>query len=154
MRYLVCLALIVTGQWSGVSAAPPGKEPVKVRPVLWWSGLNPVSDGGSGGGGQKIVLVTDAKAFAKLTRALELKGPCPQVNFKEYFVLVVHKPLGLDLSQPFGFLAVDGQGEAKVRGLPVHPDSMNSAIHSSPIAVFPRSGIKTVEGKKLPPGPA
>ena len=152
MRYLIWLAVIVICPWSAFSAGEPAKEPTKVHAVLWWSGLEPRSDGGGGGSEQTIVLITDAKAFAKTAETLKVKEPRPQVNFKEYFVLVVRKPLGLDLSPPFGFMVVDAQGEAKIRGLPAHPDSMNSRIHSSTIAIFPRAGIKTVEGNKLSAG--
>jgi hypothetical protein len=151
MRYLIGLAVLVLWPWSAFPAASSGKEPAKVRPVLWWSGLAPFSDGGGGGGaGQTMVLITDAKTFAKTAKDLKLTEPCPQVNFKEYFVLVVYKRFGLDLSPPIGCLAVDARGAAKIRGLPAHLDSMSSAIYSTTVAIFPRSGIKTVEGKRMP----
>jgi hypothetical protein len=152
MRSLILLAVVVVGTSSPSFADPPAKEPKMLRPVMWWSGLNRVSDGGAGGDEQTVILISDAKEFNKVWTSLGTKVDAPQVNFKDYFVLVVRKPLGLDLSPPFGHLALDDKGEAKIRGLNAHPDSMNSRFHSSTIALFPRSGIKTVEGSKLPAG--
>src|SRR5262245_12081701 len=128
-------------------ADSPGKEAQIVRPAVWWCGLNRFSDGGA-----RVEpttdLITDAEGFAKLWKRLGLKGEAPRVDFKDHFVLVLVRPLGLDFR--VGGLAVDEQGEAKARGARVHPDNMNSMFHSTTIAVFPRDRIKSVEGKKLP----
>ena len=107
-----------------------------------------ISDGGAGGDKQEVDLIAECKELAQAWKYLGLKGTVPEVNFKDYFVLVVRRPLGLDLHS--GGLAVAEGGEAKIQGRGVHPDEMNSRIHSSTIAIFPRSGIKTVEKTKLP----
>ena len=148
MRYLLVFAMVIVGPLSVYHAAPPAQEPKLVRPVSWWSGLNPVSDGGAGGDKQEVDLIAERKELAQAWKYLGLKGTVPEVNFKDYFVLVVRRPLGLDLHS--GGLAVAEGGEAKIQGRGVHPDEMNSRIHSSTIAIFPRSGIKTVEKTKLP----
>jgi hypothetical protein len=148
------------------SAVLLADEPTKVRPIAWWSDLGRRSSGGGPVGGQKIVLITDAKAFAKAwsdmqpnetgpkfkgADKLKFPGLAPEINFSDYFVLVVTKPLGLDFAQPFGHLLVDGSGNAKIRGIALHGDNMNSVWISTTIAIFPRDGIKSVESKKLPP---
>jgi hypothetical protein len=148
MRILVLLAVIVVWPLSGFAADPPAKEPAVIRPVLWWAGLHPHTDVGGGGGGQDVQLITRARDHTRVWKLLEPKAQVPEVNLKDYFVLVVHRPGGLTFL--FGGLALDDQGEAKIGGIDEHPDNMNSRIYSSTIAVFPRRGIKTVEGKPLP----
>jgi hypothetical protein len=132
----------------GACADPPGKESKVVRPAIWWSGLGRISDGGGPGLKPSTDLITDAKAFAKLWKQFGLQGEVPQVNFKDYFVVVDFRRFGLD----FGFgggLEVDERGDARTRGLPFHPDNMNSAFHSTTIGIFPRASVKSVAGKKL-----
>ncbi len=114
MRYAMLLAVVVGTPSLGVGAAPPPKESQVVRPVMWWSGLNRVSDGGGPGLKPSTGLITDAKAFLTLWKQLELKGNAPGVNFKNYFVLVDFRRFGLDFTLGGG-LAVDDRGDAKAQ---------------------------------------
>jgi len=142
------LALLAMCAGSGL-CDDPQKEPKIIHPVLSWSGLNRFSDGGGPGPKPHILLITDAKTFAKIWDNMELRGDVPQVNFEDYFVLTVTRPGGLDFSA-WGGLALNEKGKATVHGRDVHPDNMNSRYHSTTIGIFPRSGIQTVDGMKLP----
>lgn len=148
MRSLLSLALLA-GLVSVASAAAPPPEPPKiVRPVLSWSALRPVYDGGARVSDDwEIDLLTEPKELAQAWKYLALPLPTPQVNFDEYFVIVVRKPLGLR----FGGLAVDRRRQATIRGFAEHWDNRAGRTHSSSVGVFPRAGITTVNGKKLPP---
>jgi hypothetical protein len=150
MRCAILIVVVTAAPQLGARADPPVKESQIVRPSVWWSGLNRFSDGG--GRVEPVTrLVTDAGEFAKLWTRFGLKVEAPQVDFRNNFVLVLLRPLGLDFE--VGGLTVDEHGASKARGMPVHPDFMNSSFHSTTIAVFPRDGIKSVEGKKLPAVP-
>lgn len=128
---------------------PPRKEDRIVRPALWWSGLGRMSDGGGPAFPETCELVTDAEAFDKLWKKLGLKEAHPRINFKDYFVVVVFRPFGLDFELGGG-LAVDERGDAQPRGMRLDADTMNSGVYSTTIGVFPRDGIRSVQGKKLP----
>jgi hypothetical protein len=132
---------------AGNGADPPEKEATLVRAVLWWPGLSPASDGG-GRVEPNTDVVTTPEAFAKVWKKVAMKGDPPRVNFRTHVVVVAFRPGGVDFDH--GGLVVDDRGNAKVQGWEVHPDNMNSRIHSTTIAVFPRAGFKSVEGKKLP----
>src|SRR5262245_6767758 len=149
MQFCLSLAVTIGCAYPGLCDNPPN-APKIIRAVLSWSDLNRFSDGGARGPKAQVLLVTDAKTFAKIWHNLKLPREVPQVNFEDYFVLAVTKPLGLDLSLPWGGLALDDKGRATIRGSDVHADDMNSRFHSSTLAIFPRSGIQTVEGMKLP----
>jgi hypothetical protein len=148
MRHVVLL-LVVVAPLAAVGAEPPKKEEKEhvVRPVLWWSGLGRISDGG-GRLDPSSALITDAEAFAKLWKQYEMKGAVPRVNFADYFVVADFRALGLTFEFAGG-LVIDARGDSKLRGLPRDDDVMNSAYHSTTIAVFPREGVKSVAGKKL-----
>jgi hypothetical protein len=149
MRYVVLLLVAVVPLHT-LRGEPPKKEEKErlVRPVLWWSGLGRISDGG-GRLDPSSALITDAEAFAKLWKQYEMKGEVPAVNFADYFVVADFRALGLTFEFGGGLVVGEG-GDSKLRGLGLHPDVMNSQFHSTTIAVFPREGVKTVAGKKLP----
>lgn len=137
---------IVEGQ--KVAARVPALE---ARPALWWSGLGRAHSAGPASAlKQSVTLISGPKQFAGVWKRLGLKAAAPTVNFNEYFVVVVNRPLGLDLSAPFGKLCIDAKGDAKVVGLNAHADDRDSIAISSTLAVFPRTGVRSVEGKKLP----
>src|SRR5262245_41833256 len=121
MRSLLLILVVLVFPPFAFAADPPAREPPVVRAVLWWQGLNRFSDGGGGGNEMNIDLLTGAREFARAWKDLEMKGAAPEVNFQDYFVLVVHKPLGINFF--FGGLALDDRGAAKVRGIPAEPDS-------------------------------
>jgi hypothetical protein len=153
MRFAILLPIVAAISLLGPArAAPtdaPTKEPKVVRPAIWWSGVGRLSDGGGPGFKPSTDLITDAKAFAKLWKQFGLQGEVPRVNFNDYFVLVDFRRFGLDFDLNGG-LAVNKSGDARIRGLPFHPDNMNSAFHSTTIGIFPRAGVNSVAGKKLP----
>src|SRR5581483_1271171 len=97
-RYAMLLAIMVESLPLGVHADLPRKEAQAVRPVLWWSGLNRVSDGGGSGLKPSTDLITDAKAFSTLWKQQGFQGEAPRVNFEDYFVLVDFRPFGLDFT--------------------------------------------------------
>jgi len=130
-------------------ADPPGKEPEVVRPVMWWSELGRVSDGGGPAMKSMTHCVTDAKGFAKEWDRLGVKGPMPRVNFKDYFVVVVFRESGLDF-EITGGLATGPKGNAKVVGLPAHQLATNAGWYSTTLGVFPRRGIASVDWQNLP----
>jgi hypothetical protein len=133
----------------GLCGDAPAKESEVVRPVLWWSDLSRVSDGGGPALKSHTELLTDAKSFAKFWTKCEMKGAAPQINFKDYFVVVAFRESGVDF-QLNGGLAVGGKGDAKVVGLPAHRIVTNAGWYSTTIGVFPRKAIVSVEGHKLP----
>ncbi len=73
------------------------------------------------------------------------------MNFKDYIVVVVFRHDGVDFGG-HGGLAVHADGEAKVVGWPVAYKATNAGWYSSTLAIFPRKGITSVEGQKLPKG--
>jgi hypothetical protein len=149
MRYAMLLIMVtVTPVLDACSDQPRKKERV-VRPAMWWSGLGRVSDGGGPALKATSESIADAEAFGKLWKNLGLKEAPPRVNFKDYFVVVVFRPFGLDFELSGG-LAIDERGDAQPRGMRLDADNMNSGVYSTTIGVFPRAGIKSVEGKKLP----
>jgi hypothetical protein len=150
VRSLLSLALVAGFVSACPAAAPPPEPPKLVRPVVSWSALNVYYDGGSGVKDYlEVDLLTERKEFAQAWKYLAQPQPMPEVNFDEYFVVVVRKPLGLRFSS--GGLAVDRRGQARLlTGFPEHPDNRAGRTHSSSIGIFPRAGITTVNGKKLP----
>jgi hypothetical protein len=147
--FTVVAATSLLGPAPGARTDPPTKASKVVRPAIWWPGVGRISDGGGPGLKPTIYLITDAEAFAKLWKKLGLKGELPRVNFQDYFVLVDSRRFGLDFAIGGG-LAVDERGDARAGGFRADPDARNSAVHSTTIGVFPRAGIKSVGGKKLP----
>jgi hypothetical protein len=147
MRRFILFVLLAAAPSTGLCGNPPGKEKV-IRPVMWWSDLGRVSDGGGPAFKSTTKLIADAKEFTKTWNRLGLKGPVPRVNFKDYFVVVTFRESGIDF-EVHGGLATDAKGAAKVVGFPAHHMATNAGWYSTTIAVFPRRGIVTVEGQKL-----
>jgi hypothetical protein len=124
------------------------------RPVVWWSGLGLRYTAGPASALKRdVAVITRPKQLAAAWKRLGMKAAVPSVDFDAHFVVVVTKPLGLSLAAPFGHLSVDAKGNAMLHGLPAHADDRGSIAVSSTLAVFPRRGVKSVEGKKLPRGP-
>ena len=149
MRYAILLAVVGATALPAARCQPPvGKEQQVVRPVLWWSDLKRVSDGGGGVLPATATLVTDPKGFAKEWDRLGLKGQPPKVNFKEYVVVVAFRVSGLEF-EASGGLEVDPKGNAKVVGPHAFVIMTNAGWYSTTIGVFPRRGITTIDGQKL-----
>ncbi len=130
---------------------PPPKEKKKVvRPVLWWSDLGRVSDGGGGVIPARTEVAADADGFAKLWKTHKLPGVPPRVNFREYVVVSAFRVSGVDFSVSGG-LAVDAKGNAAVVGTPAFIIATNAGQYSTTIGVFPRAGLERVEGQAVPP---
>ncbi len=149
MRSLILLIVAVAIVAPTVSADPPAQQTPVLRPALWWSDLRRVSDGGGPALKASTRLVGDAKGFAEVWAQLGLKGQAPAINFKDYFAVLAFRRDGLDF-QLLGGLAIDAAGDAKVVGLPAHPLVTNAGWYSSTLAVFPRTGVVSVDGHKLP----
>lgn len=150
MRRVIRLAALAAVLPLAARAEPPGGEvrPV-VRPVLWWSDLKRVSDGGGGVLPATTAVVTDARAFAREWDRLGLKGPAPRVNFKEYVVVVAFRVSGLEF-EARGGLELDPTGNANVVGPPAFVIGTDAGWYSTTIGVFPRRGVTAVGGQKLP----
>ena len=152
MRSAILLVVMFAAASLVARAEPPaGKEPLIVRPVLWWSNLKRLSDGGGGVLPATTTLVTDPKSFAKEWDRLGLKGQPPKVNFKEYVVVVAFRVSGLEF-EASGGLEIDPKGDAKVVGPNAFVIMTNAGWYSTSIGVFPRRGITTIGGQKLPAG--
>ena len=149
MRLAILLSVLAVASPLAVRADPPAKEADVVRPVLWWSDLNRVSDGGGPAFKSTTSCITDAKAFAKAWDMLGTKRALPKVNFMDYFVVVVFRAEGVDFELTGG-LVTDPKGNAKVVGRAAHHIVTNAGWYSTTIGVFPRKGIASVEGHKLP----
>jgi len=150
MRYALMLTMLAEFL-AGQGDAPAKTEKLVVRPVLWWSDLKRVSDGGGAPLLSTITCVTDPKAFVKEWDRLGLKGTPPRINFKEYVAVVVFRVAGLDF-EANGGLEVDPQGNAKVIGPDAFTILTNAGWYSTTIGVFPRRGISAIDGRKLPAG--
>ena len=150
MRSAILFAVLAATSQLATRAEPPvGKEPPVARPVLWWSDLKRVSDGGGGVLPSTTACVTGPKEFAREWERLGLKGAPPKVNFKEYVVVVVFRVSGLEF-EASGGLEVDPKGIAKVVGPNAFVIRTNAGWYSTTIGVFPRRGIMTIDGHKLP----
>ena len=149
MRTFFLLTILLSLPALALSAEPPIKEAkTTVRPALWWSDLNRFSDGGGEGVKPKTSLLTTTAELTKVWVEMKLKGELPKVNFKDYFVVVVLRVSGVDFDN--GGLATNDKGEAQVVGLPAHHIVTNAGWWSTTIGIFPRKGIVSVEGVKLP----
>jgi hypothetical protein len=149
MRFFIPLVILATTTSSDLAGAPPAKEKRVVQPALWWSDLGRKSDGSGPTFKATTRLISGAKEFATVWNQLGLKGEVPRVNFKDYLVVVDFRVSGIDF-RPTGGLAIDPKGNAKLAGLPAHWIQTNAGWYSTTIGVFPRKGIVSVEGQKLP----
>ena len=148
MRRFLLVVILAALASPGLYGDPPAKEKPVVRPVMWWSDLGRVSDGGGPAFRATTRLISDAKEFTKVWNQFGLKGPVPRVNFADYFVVVVFRESGVDF-ELHGGLAIDPKGNARVVGLAAHWLATNAGWYSTTIGVFPRTGIMSVEGHKL-----
>lgn len=151
MRIIMLLAVLAAEMSLPLSAAgfepPAQKERSVVRPVMWWPDLKMVND-------NKVLPSTttcfnEAKQFNEEWSRVVFTSRPPFVNFKEYFVVVTFRELGLDYGTSGG-LEVDAKGNAKVLGEPIYPHTdSDRRTYSTTIGVFPRRGITTIHGQKL-----
>ncbi len=74
MRALILLIVVGTIAAPAALAGPPAEETPVVRPVIWWSDLARISDGGGPAFKPSTEVITDAKAFAKVWAKLELQA--------------------------------------------------------------------------------
>ena len=152
MRYVVLIVVMAAAHFQAFGEESKQKNEREkerlVRPVLWWSGLGRISDGG-GRLDPASALITDTEGLAKLWKQYQIKDEVPRINVEDYFVVTDFRALGLTFEFAGG-LAIKEGGDAELRGLPRDADVMNSMFHSTTIAVFPRAGVKSVAGKKLP----
>ena len=151
MRVAILLTMLAAGITLTARSEPPdGKERSILRPVLWWSDLDRVSAKSGAVLPSKTTCITDPKEFDKEWARLGFTATPPNVNFKEYVVVVVFRINGLDYDAKGG-LAMDAKGNAKVVGVNTIPFADSDVTdYTTTIGVFPRRGITTINGQQLP----
>jgi hypothetical protein len=128
--------------------APALAADTEIKPVVCWYPQPEYSS--SGVPERSVRLIGTAKEFEKFWKDVFPKEMLPEVNFEENFVVIVTQVLGYNFSK----LTIDERGDGKLPQGPLHnrfADDRNSIAIGSSIAVFPRSKVKTVDGKKLSP---
>ena len=157
------VALVVLAGCSALASSRDDK-PTKVRPTEQWSGE--IADDDRKKAAPSSGAVTSKADFEKLWAAWRGKMKVPTVDFNTHFVAVVFLAPGKGAKILEGTkgvvvvaLEVDGKGNAKpvfgpdvgvgAAGDPPPKWAMTKGFYYG-LAVFPRAGIKTLNGKELP----
>jgi hypothetical protein len=140
------LAILLTGVLLFLPMACP--QPLQttgttIVPVVAWY-TEPVYTSGPTAP-PKTIVAASAKEFEALWKGWWPKVETPEVDFKDYFAVAVWKTFG----HQYGHLEVGENGDATIRGQARNPDFKSSAPISGTLAIFPRAGVKSVEGQRL-----
>jgi hypothetical protein len=147
MRLFILAALAALGCLGGLASFGSAGNQKTVAPVVCWyppayySSAGPVPQ-------PTIHLITRTEDWQDYWKRSFSKYLITDVDFTDHFVVVVTKPLGLRLHH----LAINARGDAKLRGSFLFADDRNSIAVATTIAVLPRNGVKSVEGRPLPAG--
>jgi hypothetical protein len=118
----------------------------RVSPVVTWQGSAqrnlPV-----GFGPHQIKVISNPKAFEERWKARRPKEEAPSVNFADYFAVEVIQPGG---HYTLLGLLLDERGKATVHGVGVQQAVDVPKGCDYTIAIFPRKGVKKVDGRDLP----
>jgi hypothetical protein len=121
-------------------------ERTLVSPVVTWQGSaqrnRPV-----GFGPHEIKVISNAKAFEERWKARRPKEEAPAVNFADYFAVELIQPGG---DYTLLGLLLDERGKATLHGVGVQQAVDVPKGYGYTIAIFPRKGVKTVDGRDLP----
>lgn len=126
---LLSILLLAAGLW-----ADPPPEPAKVEVLREWRGQIRTPFRPS--------LITDQEAFATAWAVFEQPGPAPSVDFREHAVIAA----AVRTSGLFARPTLDADGDLHL-GVVATPDQ--PPFHSCILALIPRAGVKSVEGKPL-----
>ncbi|MBY0230253.1 MAG: hypothetical protein K2W96_13300 [Gemmataceae bacterium] len=143
MRCLTLVLVALVAADVSAKRKPPVEAGKKFAPSQNWTAV--VSDNALADEAPKSPVITDAKTFEKLWKAWRKDDKLPAVDFKDHFVLVTLSKGGPNKPNINGTL--DDKGNLKVVAFStlIGGDGFGYSI-----ATFPRKGVKTVNGEKLP----
>jgi len=134
MRTIMCVTLLA----AGVALA----EPKAVVPDRDWAGI--IDNDKLADEAPKNGLITDAKAFEKLWKAWRKDEKVPAIDFKKQFVAVTLSRGGPNKPR---IAAKLDEGKMKIGAITT---LIGGPGFGYSLAVFPREGVKEVNGTKLP----
>jgi hypothetical protein len=142
VRSLLVLGILIS--LFGLPTASLAEEPTLVAPAVTWYGsaLHKFEARGA----VEIKVLSDARAFAKRWKRWRPKEKVPSVNFTDYFVVEAVQPGGVFFL--IG-LILDQRGKAILNGIGVQQGVAVPRGYGYAFALFPRKGVKTVNGQKL-----
>jgi hypothetical protein len=130
----------------GIPTLCSAEERTLVSAVVTWQGSAqrnlPV-----GFGPHEIKVISNARAFAERWKARRPKEEAPAVNFADYFAIEVIQPGG---DYALLGLLLDERGKATLHGVGVQQAVDVPKGFGYTIAIFPRKGVKKVDGRDLP----
>ena len=129
----------------GVPALFSAEEATLIPPVVTWEGG--ADRNLPAAGPHEIKVLSNAKAFQDRWKVWRPNEEAPSVNFADYFAVEVVQPGG-DYTL-FGLL-LDERGMASVNGVGALQAVDVPKGFGYTIAIFPRKGVKTVDGRDLP----
>ncbi|MCC6418065.1 MAG: hypothetical protein IT429_07415 [Gemmataceae bacterium] len=120
-------------------------EPTLVAPAVTWDGV--AHRDTPAAGPHEVKVLATAEAFRERWKVWRPGEKAPAVNFTDYFAVEVVQPGG---QYSLLGLRVDEAGAARVNGIGILQQVGVPKGYGHTFAVFPRRGVKMVEGRELP----